>query len=198
MSRVILESGKVADVMAMYGADNTSSTDGNIRLVRLGANGEVIIDKVDAVVDKAVNESNAFKADYTAAVATNATLNMIFTTDTSTKYTHLELEIYAAQGNVDVKLYEGVSRSEATTVTVYNRDRTSSVTSATLVAHTATAVTVTSTILVATNIPSTEPLKIPSFKLNVSKIYYLLLTPTGAGTNNISIHARWVDHTDWS
>jgi len=199
MSRVILESGKVADVVAIYGADNTASTSGNIRLFRLGADGRVMVESPDYEIDKVVDAGDAFKADYTASVATNATLNMIWETTASTKYSHFELDIYASQGNVDIKLYEATARSEATTVTVYNRNRLSSTTSSTTAGHSATAVTTGSTVLHAGTIANAaQKHEIPKIKLNVSSLYYLILTPTCAGANVITVNSRWVDHTAWS
>lgn len=191
----VIDDVEVVQPVVVFGALGTS-TNGTIRLLRVDSTGQLYVRNDNVPVS--VDDGDAFKADWTEAVATDGTTELTFATDTSVKYSYMNMEIQTDADTLDVKLYEGVARSEATTVTVYNKNRLSATTSATTVLSAPTAVTVTSTILIADVMAGNHAVNYGTFKLNVSKIYYFLCTPTGVGTKQVSIRLNWVDRTDFA
>jgi len=152
-----------------------------------------------AIAEAALYAGDSFTTSYTAAIATDTTLTLLAVTTASTKYTNLDIEL-SISCVCDIKLYELplINAVAGTTSTVYNCNRTSSVTSSTTVTHTPSAVTVSTTILYAWNAYAAQTRKLPTFRLNASKNYYLLLTPTAAGTNTLGATLTWTDVSNGS
>lgn len=152
--------------------------------------------------DEDLELGDAFRCNYSQAVATDTTLTLLVTNNASTKYLYMDLDIGVQAGIVDVKMYEiGLTDAVAgTTCTIYNRNRTSTNTSSTTVTSTPTSITAGTTVILADKIisASVKDYRVggsPLFKLNKSKQYYLLLTPAGAGTNNMSVNLTWHEHS---
>ena len=177
-----------AQCVTLYG----TKTDGSIQAIKIDSQGNMLT----TTVESGLIDGDAFTTGYTAAIATDTTLTLLAITTATTKYTNLAIDLFISC-NCDVAFYELVTNQAVagTVSTVYNKNRNSAVTSSTTVTRYPSAVTVSTTILYATTIPTAQTVKIPTFRLGASKRYYLLLTPKATGTNTLGAVFNWTDIT---
>lgn len=177
-----------AECVTLYG----TKADSGLKAIKVDSAGNILTTTVDA----GLIDGDAFITNYSGAIATDTTLTLLAITTATTKYTNLSIDLFISC-NCDIAFYELLTAQAVagTVSTVYNKNRNSSVTSSTTVTRYPSAVTVSTTILYASTIPTAQVVKLPTFRLAALKRYYLLLTPKAAGTNTLGAVFNWVDIT---
>jgi hypothetical protein len=148
-----------------------------------------------------IHAGSSFTCDYKRDVANGANLDVILTTPDTTKWLHLTWEV-DCELEADINIYEGAVTGTGTTITVYNRDRNSAVTSSTLVQLTPVAVTTGTTIIRgyhvgtgkssgATGVRATH-----EFILKQNTKYLFRFTNATTSDNWVALKLDWYEHTN--
>lgn len=146
-----------------------------------------------------IHEGDHFFVAGVTAMGLNGTIDFLFTTPNTTKWSHMTFSILGNAGGVNIKMYESANTSGGTAVTAINNNRNSAVTSTATVKTNPTTITTLGTLIyeaesgVNRGAGFIDRAREIVLKQNTS---YVFRITSLAAANNVSYAGEWYEHTN--
>lgn len=168
----------------------------------------VLIDNVDKhtnavlTIDYAhheIHDGSSFTTDHTVELGNGAVIDVQLLTPDSLKYCHL-LYTILCELEAEVKVYEGITSTVGTGLTIYNRDRNSGSASGCVAVHTPS-VTGTGVLLRTKHFGTGKAVggqthDADEWILKANTKYLFRLTNATTSANYVTIMLNWYEHTN--
>jgi hypothetical protein len=147
-----------------------------------------------------IHSGSSFTCDYVQDVTNSSTANIIVVTPNTTKWNHITYE-FDCESEAELIVYEDAITGTGSTISIYNRNRNSSVTSGTIVQHSPINVTTGSIAIRRFHVGGGKSFGggdrgSHEIILKQNSKYLIQLVNHTTSNNYMSLKLDWYEHTD--